>query len=253
MFKVKFFLFLILFLCGCEQEAPVNPEKPTQNASESKPSIELEMHNKLMAEEKNRFSELQKRFELLKKDSEGRDFRNAEIIKELESKIEKLNESLDEFRSLASVSRNSLKEIKKIGSKEYQAIYDKSKNLDHEKAIVLFEEFLEEFPNSPISSRARSRIKFHSQELEVLNNRKSALTLRLWEAKLKGEGMFVRAVKEEEIFSLIGRKPDSSKRGSSSEYKERIYVWRDYIVDGGYHDLIIETTDGKVDGIYRSE
>ena len=65
--------------------------------------------------------------------------------------------------------------------------------------------------------------------------------------------MFVRAVKEEEIFSLIGRKPDSSKRGSSSEYKERIYVWRDYIVDGGYHDLIIETTDGKVDGIYRSE
>ena len=66
-----------------------------------------------MAEEKNRFSELQKRFELLKKDSESRDFRNAEIIKELESKIEKLNESLDEFRSLASDSRNSLKEIKK--------------------------------------------------------------------------------------------------------------------------------------------
>ena len=140
-----------------------------------------------------------------------------------------------------------------MGSKEYKTIYEQSRNLDHEKAISLFEEFLEEFPNSPISSRARSRIKFHNAETQVLENRKSPRTVRLWEAKLKGEGMFARAVEEDEIFNLIGRKPDSAKRGSSSEYKERIYIWRDYILDGGYHDLMIETTDGKVDGISRSE
>ena len=65
--------------------------------------------------------------------------------------------------------------------------------------------------------------------------------------------MYVRKVSEDSLFQVIGREPDSSKRGSSSEYKERIYKWRDYVVDGGYHDLIIETTDGKVDRIYRPE
>jgi hypothetical protein len=65
--------------------------------------------------------------------------------------------------------------------------------------------------------------------------------------------MFARAVDEEDLFKLIGRKPDSAKRGSSSEYKERVYTWRDYVMDGGYRDLVIETTDGKVDRVGRSE
>jgi hypothetical protein len=125
--------------------------------------------------------------------------------------------------------------------------------MDHSEAVLLYEEFLEEFPNSPISSRARSRIKFHTGEIMVLGNRKNARTVSLWESKLKGEGMFARAVDEEDLFKLIGRKPDSAKRGTSSEYKERIYTWRDYVMDGGYRDLVIETTDGKVDWVGRSE
>ncbi|MBT3668257.1 MAG: hypothetical protein HN548_12335 [Opitutae bacterium] len=244
---------LFFFLFGCEQDEPVHFTPQVGDSSPKIASIELSEHNKLMAEQKKHLIDLQQRFDQVVAESHIRATEDAEIIKELEARIVNLNHSLGEYRSEISDSRNSLKEIKKMGSKEYKTIYEQSRNLDHEKAISLFEEFLEEFPNSPISSRARSRIKFHNAEIQVLENRKSARTVRLWEAKLKGEGMFARAVEEDEIFNLIGRKPDSAKRGSSSEYKERIYIWRDYILDGGYHDLMIETTDGKVDGISRSE
>jgi hypothetical protein len=117
----------------------------------------------------------------------------------------------------------------------------------------LYEDFLDQFPESPISSKAQSRIKYHNAEIMVLENREGARTLRIWDTKLKGEGLFARKVSEDVLFNLIGRKPDSSKRGSSSEYRERIYLWRDYVLDDGYNDLIIETTDGKVDRVYRSE
>jgi hypothetical protein len=146
-----------------------------------------------------------------------------------------------------------LKEIKKIGSREYKDIFERTKNLGHQQAILLYEDFLDQFPESPISSKAQSRIKYHNAEIMVLENREGARTLRIWDTKLKGEGLFARKVSEDVLFNLIGRKPDSSKRGSSSEYRERIYLWRDYVLDDGYNDLIIETTDGKVDRVYRSE
>lgn len=251
----RFFLYFLLFffLLGCETDEPVHSSEQVPEPSSTSASIPLSEHNKLMAEEKSRLVDLRERFDQVVGESEIRATEDAEIIRELKNRIVSLNHSLEEYRSEVSESRNSLREIKKIGSKEYKAIYEQSKNMDHEKAVFLFEEFLEEFPNSPISSRARSRIKFHNAEIAVLANRKSARTVRLWEAKLRGEGMFARAVEEDEIFKLIGREPDSAKRGSSSEYRERIYIWRDYILDGGYHDLIIETTNGKVDRISRSE
>ena len=194
----------------------------TFSTSQKIDSIELSEHNRLIAEQNSLLIELEKKFEQLVTESDLRAAEDAKIINELEAQILSLNNSLDEYRSEISESRNSLKEIKKIGSKEYQIIYERSKNLDHEQAILLYEEFLNEFPNSPVSSRARSRIKFHQAEIKILDNRKVP-ALNLWEAKVKGEGMFARAVKEEEIFQLVGRMPDSTKRGSSSEYRQRIW------------------------------
>ena len=251
--KFTLFFILIFSFFGCGEETPVQSSELTFSTSQKIDSIELSEHNRLMAEQNSLLVELEKKFEQLVTESDLRAAEDAKIINELEAQILSLNNSLDEYRSEISESRNSLKEIKKIGSKEYQIIYERSKNLDHEQAILLYEEFLNEFPNSPVSSRARSRIKFHQTEIKILDNRKSSRPLNLWEAKVKGEGMFSRAVKEEEIFQLVGRRPDSTKRGSSSEYRQRIYVWRDSVIDGGYHDLIIETTDGKVDRISRSE
>ncbi|MBT7740688.1 MAG: hypothetical protein HN727_02700, partial [Opitutae bacterium] len=50
-------------------------------------------------------------------------------------------------------------------------------------------------------------------------------------------------------------KPDSAKRGSSSEFKEVTYFWRDYVSDlaGGYRDLVIETVDDKITKVYSGE
>ncbi len=251
--KIFLFFVLVFSFFGCGKENPVQSSEQIVSKSQKIVSIELGEHDKLMAEQKSLLNELEKKFEKLVAESDLRAIEDAKIIEQLEARILILDNSLDKYRTEISESRNSLKEIKKIGSKEYKTIYERSKDLDHQNAILLYEEFLDEFPNSPISTRARSRIKFHQNEINILDNRKSSRTLNLWKAKVKGEGMFARDVKEEEIFQLIGRRPDSTKRGSSSEYKQRIYVWRDYVIDGGFHDLMIETTDGKVDRIARSE
>ena len=216
-------------------------------------TISMKEHTRILGEEKARFEELKKMLALDRAEANARLTQNRETIIGLEQKIENLTELLEESRSQVSESKKSLKEMKKMGSGEYREIYERAKGMDHSEAVLLYEEFLEEFPNSPISSRARSRIKFHTAEIMVLENRKSARTVSLWQSKLKGEGMFVRAVDEEDLFELIGRKPDSAKRGTSSEYKERVYIWRDYVMDGGYRDLVIETTDGIVNWVGRSE
>ena len=92
-------------------------------------------------------------------------------------------------------------------------------------------------------------------ERKVLENRKNAKTLRTWEIKLKGEGLFVREVGAKDLFEVMGRSPDSSKRGSSSEYKQMTYVWRDYVLGqgGAYFDLVIERTDDVVERLSFSE
>lgn len=242
-YPLPFFLFF--FLLGCGEEDSLKNEVPSSKPEHEVVTIPLEEHSRLLNEEKLRFKNLSVKFAEEKENAE----QDEAIIKELEVQIESLNSSLVQYRFKVSESKDSLNELKKIGSMEYKIIYERAKTMEHTSAILLYEEFLEEFPNSPISAKARSRVKFHNAEILVLENRKSARTVRLWDAKLKGEGMFVRAVEEEALFELIGRKPDSSKRGSSSEHKQRIYTWRDYVMDGGYHDLVIGTTDGKVDQV----
>lgn len=245
-------LLLCFLFCGCDEQKNIQQEEPLSTVSVQE-GIDLDEHNRIVEEEKSRVTDLQIQLNRLVEESSNRSKRDAEIIQELEAKVVTLNSSLSELRSQISQSKSTLKEIKRIGSREYKEIFERTKNLGHEQAILLYEDFLDQFPESPISSKAQSRIKYHNAEIMVLENREGARTLRIWDTKLKGEGLFARKVSEDVLFNLIGRKPDSSKRGSSSEYRERIYLWRDYVLDDGYNDLIIETTDGKVDRVYRSE
>ena len=245
-------LLLCFLFCGCDEQKNIQQEEPLSTVSVQE-GIDLDEHNRIVEEEKSRVTDLQIQLNRLVEESSNRSKRDAEIIQELEAKVVTLNSSLSELRSQISQSKSTLKEIKRIGSREYKEIFERTKNLGHQQAILLYEDFLDQFPESPISSKAQSRIKYHNAEIMVLENREGARTLRIWDTKLKGEGLFARKVSEDVLFNLIGRKPDSSKRGSSSEYRERIYLWRDYVLDDGYNDLIIETTDGKVDRVYRSE
>jgi len=245
-------LLLIFLFFGCDEQKNIQQEEPLSTVPVQE-GIDLDEHNRIVEEEKSRVTDLQIQLNRLVEESSNRSKWDAEIIQELEAKVVTLNSSLSELRSQVSQSKSTLKEIKRIGSREYKEIFERTKNLGHEQAILLYEDFLDQFPESPISSKAQSRIKYHNAEIMVLENREGARTLRVWDTKLKGEGLFARKVSEDVLFNLIGRKPDSSKRGSSSEYRERIYLWRDYVLDGGYNDLIIETTDGKVDRVYRSE
>ena len=238
--------------CGCDEQKNIQQEEPLSTVSVQE-GIDLDEHNRIVEEEKSRVTDLQIQLNRLGEESSNRSMRDEETIKELEAKVVALNNALSESRTQISQSKSTLKEIKKIGSREYKDIFERTKNLGHQQAILLYEDFLDQFPESPISSKAQSRIKYHNAEIMVLENREGARTLRIWDTKLKGEGLFARKVSEDVLFNLIGRKPDSSKRGSSSEYRERIYLWRDYVLDDGYNDLIIETTDGKVDRVYRSE
>jgi hypothetical protein len=245
-------LLLCFLFCGCDEQKNIQQEEPLSTVSVQE-GIDLDEHNRIVEEEKSRVTDLQIQLNRLVEESSNRSMRDEETIKELEAKVVALNNALSESRTQISQSKSTLKEIKKIGSREYKDIFERTKNLGHQQAILLYEDFLDQFPESPISSKAQSRIKYHNAEIMVLENREGARTLRIWDTKLKGEGLFARKVSEDVLFNLIGRKPDSSKRGSSSEYRERIYLWRDYVLDDGYNDLIIETTDGKVDRVYRSE
>ena len=250
--KFSIGLLLCFLFCGCDEQKNIQQEEPLSTVSVQE-GIDLDEHNRIVEEEKSRVTDLQIQLNRLVEESSNRSMRDEETIKELEAKVVALNNALSESRTQISQSKSTLKEIKKIGSREYKDIFERTKNLGHQQAILLYEDFLDQFPESPISSKAQSRIKYHNAEIMVLENREGARTLRIWDTKLKGEGLFARKVSEDVLFNLIGRKPDSSKRGSSSEYRERIYLWRDYVLDDGYNDLIIETTDGKVDRFYRSE
>lgn len=115
--KFTLFFILIFSFFGCGKETPVQSSERTFSTSQKIDSIELSEHNRLMAEQNSLLVELEKKFEQLVTESDLRAAENAKIINELEAQILSLNNSLDEYRSEISESRNSLKEIKKLDPK----------------------------------------------------------------------------------------------------------------------------------------
>ena len=168
-------------------------------------------------------------------------------------KILELTASLEAYKKQARDSKALLNELKRLGSAEYKVIFERAKTVDNETAIALYEEFIEKFPDSPIAGKARSQLRKHMTERKILENRKNATTLRTWEIKLKGEGMFVREVPADKLFELIGRPPDSSR--------DQILNTSSLLTFGGIgvakaepNDLLIHRTDdGWTESVSRNK
>jgi hypothetical protein len=249
-------LFIPLLFVGCGEGEPGN----TNDAQPIVPAVVVDTvpkdeHERLLEQEKVRFENLEDDLVEIRRESVVKLSSKEQAIEILEVKVLELTASLEAYKKQVRDSKVSLNELRKLGSAEYKEIYERAKTVDNESAITLYEEFIEQFPDSPITGKARSQLRKHLAERKVLENRKNATTLRTWEIKLKGEGMFVREVSATKLFELIGRAPDSSKRGSSSEYRQFTYVWRDYVLGQGgeYYDLLIHRTNDRVDRVSFSE
>ena len=249
------FLISLLFL-GCQDEENARTvQEPAQAPVSTEETISMAEHERLLGEAEAATEAMARELTHQVRSFETAFEAKEEEVEALEVKILELTASLEAYKKQARDSKALLNELKRLGSAEYKVIFERAKTVDNETAIALYEEFIEKFPDSPIAGKARSQLRKHMTERKILENRKNATTLRTWEIKLKGEGMFVREVPADKLFELIGRPPDSSKKGSNSQYKQFTYVWRDYVLGqgGAYYDLLIHRTDDKVDRISFEE
>ncbi|MBT3635684.1 MAG: hypothetical protein HN531_01995 [Opitutae bacterium] len=253
--KTILLLIPLLFLACQNEESARSVEEPVQVPVVAEETIAMAEHERLLGEAEAATEAMARELTHQVRSFETAFKAKEEEVESLEVKVLELTASLEAYKKQARDSKLSLNELRKLGSAEYKVIYERAKTVDNEAAIALYEEFIEQFPDSPIAGKARAQLRKHLTERKILENRKDATTLRTWEIKLKGEGMFVREVPAAKLFELIGRNPDSSKRGSSSEYRQFTYVWRDYVLGKGgeYYDLLIHRTNDKVDRVSFEE
>ena len=253
--KTILLLIPLLFLACQNEESARSVEEPVQVPVVAEETIAMAEHERLLGEAEAATEAMARELTHQVRSFETAFKAKEDQIETLEVKVLELTASLEAYKKQARDSKVSLNELRKLGSAEYKVIYERAKTVDNEAAIALYEEFIEQFPDSPIAGKARAQLRKHLTERKILENRKDATTLRTWEIKLKGEGMFVREVPAAKLFELIGRNPDSSKRGSSSEYRQFTYVWRDYVLGKGgeYYDLLIHRTNDKVDRVSFEE
>jgi len=253
--KTILLLIPLLFLACQDEESAQSVEEPVQVSVATEETIAMVEHERLLGEAESVTEALAQELTHQVQSFETAFKAKEDQIETLEVKVLELTASLEAYKKQARDSKVSLNELRKLGSAEYKVIYERAKTVDNEAAIALYEEFIEQFPDSPIAGKARAQLRKHLTERKILENRRNATTLRTWEIKLKGEGMFVREVPAAKLFELIGRNPDSSKRGSSSEYRQFTYVWRDYVLGKGgeYYDLLIHRTNDKVDRVSFEE
>ena len=254
--KKTFSLFIPLLFLGCDNSEPGKEAPPA--APEQEPVVETvpkAEHERLLGEEQARVQSLEDDIGQLRRSMEAELDAKADTIETLELKVLELTALVDDYKKQVKDSKNSLNELKRMGSAEYREIYERAKRETPDQAISLYEEFIEKYPDSPIVSKARAQIRKLLAEKKVLENRRNASTLRTWETRLKGQGMYVRETTANALYEVIGRSPDSSKKGSSSEFKQMTYIWRDYVLGKGglYYDLVVERTDGKVEKIGLAE
>ena len=252
--KKIFSLFIPLLFLGCDKSEPENTSPPPEPKPVAETVLKAE-HERLLGEEQARVQSLEEDIGQLRRSMEAELNAKADTIDALELKILELTALVTDYKKQVSDSRNSLNELKRMGSSEYRDVYERAKRETPDQAIRLYEEFIEKYPDSPIVSKARAQIRKLLAEKKVLDNRRNASTLRTWETRLKGQGMYVRETTANALYEVIGRSPDSSKKGSSSEFKQMTYVWRDYVLGKGgtYYDLVIERTDGVVERINLAE
>jgi chromosome segregation ATPase len=249
-------LFIPFLFLGCDKSEPEKgqetPQAEPKAVVETAPKAE---HERLLGEAEAVIQALERELTHQVQSFETAFKAKDDEIDALEVKVLELTALVTDYKKQVKDSKNSLNELKRMGSAEYRDIYERAKTVNADDAIRLYEEFIEKYPDSPIVSKARAQIRKLLAEKKVLENRRNASTLRTWETRLKGQGMYVRETTANALYEVIGRTPDSSKKGSSSEFKQMTYVWRDYVLGKGgvYYDLVVERTDGKVEEIGLAE
>jgi glutamine synthetase type III len=263
------FLFLIslctTFLVSCQDEESTARKPLTPNAETILKSEYSTLLNKYFAESSD-FNETLKNLktEMLADAESGqatvKELQADETLKQAE--ISSLKESLAEnqaklndCKEIGVALRAELEGAKNLGADEYADIFERSGNILHEDAIKLFEVFLEKYPTGSVARKARSRMDHHKRQLIIVKNRTFARPLRIWQSRFQAARLSTSTQARSALESLIGRKADSAKRGSSSEFKEITYFWRDYASDlsGGFRDLVVETVDDKITKVYSGE
>jgi len=176
-------------------------------------------------------------------------------VSSLKDSLAETQTKLEDCKEIGTALRAELKGAKSLGAAEYADIFERSGNISHEDAIRLFEIFLQKYPTGSVSQKAQSRINHHKRQMIIAKNRTFARPLRIWQSRFQAARLSTSTQARSALESLIGRKADSAKRGSSSEFKEVTYFWRDYVSDlaGGYRDLVIETVDDKITKVYSGD
>tara|TARA_B100000959_G_scaffold209509_1_gene220011 strand:- start:274 stop:1086 length:813 start_codon:yes stop_codon:yes gene_type:complete len=263
--NVCLFLFLLHFATSCKEDGqsvqnkgvppPETVPKSDYDSLLSKQLAERADFNQgLAANRSEMFANIKERDAVIEDLRADIDQKQAAITA-LEEALDDVNAKLKDCHEVGVALRAELKGAKSLGALEYADLFDRSSNISHEEAIRLYELFLDKFPSGSVSRKAQSRINFHKQQVVVKKNRASARPLRIWQSRFQANRLSSTANARTALETLIGRKADSAKRGSSSEFKEVTYVWRDYISDfsSGFRDLIVETIDDKIAKVYAGE
>jgi glutamine synthetase type III len=176
-------------------------------------------------------------------------------ISSLKDSLAESQAKLNDCKEIGVALRAELKGAKNLGASEYADIFERSGNISHEESIRIFEIFLEKYPTGSVAQKAQSRINHHKRQMVIAKNRTFARPLRIWQSRFQAGRLSTSTQARSALESLIGRKADSAKRGSSSEFKEITYFWRDYASDlsGGFRDLVVETVDDKITKVYSGE
>ena len=176
-------------------------------------------------------------------------------ISSLKDSLAESQAKLNDCKEIGVALRAELKGAKNLGASEYADIFERSGNISHEESIRIFEIFLEKYPTGSVAQKAQSRINHHKRQMVIAKNRTFARPLRIWQSRFQAARLSASTQARSALESLIGRKADSGKRGSSSEFKEITYFWRDYMSDlaGGFRDLVVDTVDDKITKVYSGE
>jgi hypothetical protein len=257
--------FCTTFLVSCQDEESTAQKPVTPNAETVLKSEYGTLLDKYFAESED-FNETLKNLKAeMLADAEGRQATIKALqadgtlkqteISSLKDSLAESQAKLNDCKEIGVALRAELKGAKNLGASEYADIFERSGNISHEDAIRLFEVFLEKYPAGSVAQKAQSRINHHKRQMVIAKNRTFARPLRIWKSRFQAARLSASTQARSALESLIGRKADSAKRGSSSEFKEITYFWRDYASDlaGGFRDLVVETVDDKITKVYSGE
>jgi glutamine synthetase type III len=140
-------------------------------------------------------------------------------ISSLKDSLAENQAKLNDCKEIGVALRAELKGAKILGASEYADIFERSGNISPEESIRNYEIFLEKYPTGSVAQKAQSRINHHKRQMVIAKNRTFARPLRIWQSRFQAARLSTSTQARSALESLIGRKADSAKGESSSEFK----------------------------------